>query len=270
MHTHPPTLVTQSWGRRQPLPVYTIIVRRLYIAGHNRSQITAISLPTVTIIMKVTFALLAIGFAVVTAISFKPDDTPKLKKEGKKFVSDDLGAFNDATHYLSPFFEKLLTYLKKAQTNNVKLTKNIKSVVDQMKGFVSGGVTKTASALLHTLTYGIDGNRDNVSYYVLHYSNEWIKVRLPAVNSVATHSALEKIQEDIVTARDNLDANAQVFVKGIQKIKELSYMFGGPKHEQEIIDIINNLEKGTNDTTLVVKTNAAVKGVKKLLSGSFD
>ena len=75
---------------------------------------------------------------------------------------------------------------------------------------------------------------------------------------------MEVILKNIETARDTLDANAQVFVKGIKDIKEWTYLGRGSSHAQEIKEIIKNIDEGSKDTTLIEKTNRAVDQIKYL------
>ena len=201
-----------------------------------------------------------------SAIPLKKDDTPQLKEEGEFFASDRLQEFKDAAKNngdLTSFFQDLLDYIEKAHKNNPKLLSKIKIIVGQMKLITILGINRISSHQLHALAWAVDGNRDNVSYYVLDYSAKWIEQRLDSVSDTVK-ARMQVIRDNIVTARDTLDANAQVFVKGIKDIKKWTYMGRGAEHADEIKEIIKTLDEGTKDDTLVTKTNRAVDQIKYL------
>ena len=211
-------------------------------------------------------------FSVCTAIPLKKDDTPQLKAEGEKFASDKLQEFKAAASQssdpqnLKEFFNDLLVYVQKAQKNNEKLTKGIGFIVKRMKAITANGISlrNRAGHRLHVLTTLVDGNRDNVSYYVLDYASQWIEKRLESVSG-ELKSIMSDIRDDIVTARDRLDNNAQVFVKGVKDIMGWTTFMQGPNNASKIMDVIANLEKGANDKTLVSKTNEAVSKLQSLI-----
>ena len=206
-----------------------------------------------------------------TAIPLKKDDTPELKAEGEKFASDKLQEFKTAASKssdpknLQEFFNDLLVYVRRAQANNVKLTKGISKIVNRMKDITANGITlrNGAGHRLHLLTTIIDGNRDNISYYVLDYASQWIEKRLESVSG-ELKSQLSSIKQDIEIARDTLDKNAQTFVKGVKDIKGWTMLAQGPKNAKLIMDVIANLVEGANDKTLVEKTNEAVSRIQTL------
>ena len=205
-------------------------------------------------------------FTVSNAIPLKKDDTPQLKAEGEAFASAKLQEFQDAAKKeedVTAFFKDLLEYVQKAQKNNGKLLRGIKIIVSQMKLITMLGINRISSLQLHALTAAIDGNRDNVSYYVLDYTVQWIERRLESTSG-DLKSRMETIRDNLVTARDTLDANAQVFVKGVKDIKEWTHLGRGASHAQEIKDIIQKIDEGTQDDTLVTKTNIGVEQIKYL------
>ena len=206
--------------------------------------------------------------SVCCAIPLKRDDTPQLKAEGEKFVQDKLEEFREAasnSQNLKPYFNDLLNYIQKAQKNNEKLTKGIKFIVNHMQSIISHGVNFIAIRRLHAFTATIDGNRDNVSYYVLDYSAKWIEQRLASVSGELEQNLIA-IKQDIETARDALDANAQEFVNGVKNIKSWTAptLSGGADHASEIANVIARLNQGVQDETLVNKTNEAVISISNI------
>ena len=132
-----------------------------------------------------------------------------------------------------------------------------------MKTMTGLGVNIISSQMLHGVAWLIDGNRDNLSYYVLDYSSKWIEARLPSAPEGLKY-IMKQIQTDIETARDNLDGNAQVFVTGIKNILEWTSNRKGSFHAKEIKSTIANIQKGTEDKTLIVKTDEAVTKIQTL------
>lgn len=219
--------------------------------------------------MNSTLALVFLVVVVVaTAIPIKPDDTPKLMKEGEAFASARLDEFNQvaaADGDLSGFFGDLLKYITKAQKNNEPLLKKIAFIVGRMKAITSGGISRIGSIRLHALMVLVDGNRDNVSYYVLDFSSQWLERRVSsATNTDNVKKMMEETNADIKLARDTLDAGAQKFVQGVKRLRELSANMKGPENELEILAIIHAIDEGTKDTTLVTKTNDAVARIQDL------
>ena len=206
-------------------------------------------------------------FAVASAVPLKKDDTPKLKEEGERFASDRLEVFKNAAENnedLTTFFKDLLEYVKKAQTNNKKLTTGIKVIAAQLKLITILGINPASSLQLHALAWTIDGNRDNVSYYVLDYAAKWVQNRLDSVSDTDVKAKMQVILDNIVTARDTLDANAQIFVKGIKDIKEWTHLGRGMGHARQIKQIIKDIGEGSKDTTLIEKTDSAVSDIAYL------
>ena len=185
-------------------------------------------------------------------------------------MQDKLEEFREAasnSQNLKPYFNDLLNYIQKAQKNNEKLTNGIQKIVNHMKSIISRGVSFIAIRRLHAVTTAIDGNRDNISYYVLDYSAKWIEQRLDSVTGELKQNLIE-IKQDIETARDALDANAQDFVKGIKDIRSWTApaLPGGENHANEIVSVIAKLVKGAQDETLVIKTNDAVISIFNILN----
>jgi hypothetical protein len=204
-----------------------------------------------------------------TAIPVKFDDTSKLKAEGKKFVEKKLHEFSESSRVgagdaTTEYFEDLLTYIKKAQTNNVKLTKEVNFIVNHMKEIVAGGIGRIASTRLHAFTALILGNQDNVSYYVLDYSAKWIDRRLPAVTDPTLKSEMESIKVDIETARDYLNSAAGSFHEACMVLKRMTGILTAPADSLTIKSIIDDLSLIAANDTLIVKTNSAVNKITQL------
>jgi predicted AAA+ superfamily ATPase len=217
--------------------------------------------------MKAIIFLLCL-FSVAFAWKLKADDTPALKEEGEKFVQNNLQAFQDAAKDRSdvkPFLRELLVYVQKAQKNNEKLTKGMNKIIGHMASIISDGVGRIASHRLHAFTTILDGNRDNKSYYVLDYSTQWIEARLSSIRDHDLLSSLVSIKDDLETARDSLDGNAQIFVQGVKELKKLNYMGNGGAEASKVKAIVSNLQKGAQDQTLLNKTNEAVMKIQLLL-----
>ena len=169
------------------------------------------------------------------------------------------------------YWLQLKRYLSRAEANNEKLAAGISKIVGQLKTIISWGVNPASSHPLYVLTAAIDGNRDNVSYYVLDYCREWIDRRVESLTSAPDlKQALLSIRKDIVTARDALDANAQVFVNGIKDLKNYSFMGMAWRHAKEVKAIIQKLDEGSKDTTFIIKTKDAANQIQNLLDEDDD
>lgn len=165
---------------------------------------------------------------VTTAWPIKPDDK-KYWEDQVTVISDrDLDQFvTAATNGDKKVIVKLLTDLKKvvsdSQSNIKTFLPFIGTAVGSL-GKLAEGKSWTFSLRMISLRFivnAIDGNRDNKSYYLLDAARVWIEKRLSSAQG-QLKTDLKDIQNMVVETRDTLESMAQVFVKGVKDLKELT------------------------------------------------
>lgn len=216
--------------------------------------------------MKAIIALV-VGFVVsVSCIPLKPDDTPKLKKEMENIANNRLQEWNQKNGDKTAAAEMLVDLLKtlqKAETNNNKALPGIEKLTEKMAKLDAKGMDSFwGSNGLRALTAVVDGNRDNISYYTFEAARLWIEKRLPATKNIKAQ--LEEAMKLIITARDALDSQAQVFVKSIKNIRE--WTKHASQNAEKIRSAIKDVQKANKETHLPEKTTAAINKVHEIIN----
>lgn len=121
--------------------------------------------------------------------------------------------------------------------NNQKLLPEIKKTLDMINSLADQQDKWYARSALRFLVTGIDGNRDNKSYYTLDAGREWIERRLSSTSGQLNQD-LKATQAKIVDARDFLDEHAHVFVEGIKTLVKLTE--GDARKESDQIKVTAN------------------------------
>jgi hypothetical protein len=143
-----------------------------------------------------------------------------------KLAQTDLEQFNAAVkaedrQKLATLVGVIVSEVDKANTNTTnRVIPGLRSVVDSISK-LSEQQDWCGRWSLRYLVTGLDGLRDNESYYRLEAANEWIEKRLP-VTSGRLNADLSTTQSQIVDARDFLDNHAQVYVKCIKDLVKLT------------------------------------------------
>lgn len=101
------------------------------------------------------------------------------------------------------------------------------SVIEYINSTVAASPNFFRRGILHSILWYIKGKRDNMSYYLLDGADNWVTKRLPELSSKGGRAAelgtkLVHAKDVILHLRDELDSNAQYYVKSIAKIDELS------------------------------------------------
>lgn len=101
------------------------------------------------------------------------------------------------------------------------------SVVNYINSTVAAYPNFFRRSILHSILWYIEGKRDNKSYYLLDGAVNWVMYRLSELSSKGGRAAelgnkLVHAKDAAANLRDELDSNAQHYVKSIAKIDELS------------------------------------------------
>lgn len=224
------------------------------------------------------FSLLIIG-SLAIPIKDNEKEVQQLLKEKKQIVNDHLNEFLNAK--ASGVVEKIQEYLKtlvktqkRAHDNLLRILPGLEKIIatmdylskDRFEGnrFAHSVARMLESAALKVLTALVDGNRDNVSYYMYDAAQEWIQKRVekgtPGPELPTLEAKLKEARKLIVTARDSLDDNAQVFVKTIKEVKRLSGNTSGDNWKK-IQEQIGELVKATKSVDLRKLSQAAMDKV---------
>lgn len=102
------------------------------------------------------------------------------------------------------------------------------SVVNYINSTVAESPNVMRRGVLYTILWYIEGKRDNKSYYLLDGAVNWVLKRQSELNSrggraAELGTALMEAKNAIAKLRDELDTNAQLYVKSIEKIDQMSY-----------------------------------------------
>lgn len=121
----------------------------------------------------------------------------------------------------------LQTQVRDSVDNMKSFVPKLVSVVDYINSTVAASPNFYRRGVLHTILWYIEGKRDNMSYYLLDGAVNWVLNRLSVLNGKGGRAAelettLIDAKNAIANLRDELDSNAQNYVKSIAKIDELS------------------------------------------------
>lgn len=151
--------------------------------------------------------------------------------------SDDVTALkNDNAAPVNGRLDFFHSQVDDSVSNMNSFVPNLVWIVGQINSIAAGEPNIFRRGELQTILWLIDGKRDNKSYYLLDGAANWIEKRLDDLraggeqaNDLAT--ALEEAQKSVVALRDELDSNAQAYVKAITIIQQLK------------ADIVANIER---------------------------
>ncbi len=102
---------------------------------------------------------------------------------------------------------------------------NLKSVVNYINSTVAASPNFFRRGVLHSILWYIEGKRDNMSYYLFDGAVNWVLKRLSELSLKGAHELETKLIDAkgaIANLRDELDSNAQNYVKSLASINELS------------------------------------------------
>lgn len=209
------------------------------------------------------FTLLIVG-SLGIPIKNNEEEVKKLLKEKEKIVNEDLDAFLNATESgtvseIRDYLKTLVKTQKRAHDNLIRILPKLEKIIgaldslskDRLEGTVANTVLRMLQrSVLKMLTTLVDGNRDNVSYYMYDAAQEWIHERTkkgtygPGVAKLK--NKLNEAQAMIIKARDTLDDNAQIFVKTIKEVKKMRENSSEWKKIQEQIAELVRATKSTD------------------------
>lgn len=192
---------------------------------------------------------------VTTAWPIKPDDK-KYWEDQVTVISDrDLEKFaTAATNGDKKELVKLLTDLKKvvsdSQSNIKKFLPLIGTAIGSLEKLTNGRSWTFLPRMLSLrfIVNAIDGNRDNKSYYLLDAARVWVEKRLSSAKG-QLKTDLQDIQTLVVETRDTLESMAQVFVKGVKDLKELTK--DAKTNEEKIKETVSGMVGGSKNATLL-------------------
>lgn len=198
-------------------------------------------------------------------------EVDQLLKDKAAIVNDRLADFQSAaevgdTNTLKTLLEKLVEAQKRAHDNLVKAFPAIKMMTNALKGLssqgdlhpiierVKGGLKDVA---LHALAALVDGNRDNVSYYMYDAAQEWIEKRVGGkFASAGLQKNLNDAREAILNVRDSLDSTAQVFVNTIKGIRATNDKAQIQELVKKLVDAVGTSDLTNKSTTATNMVNA--------------
>lgn len=172
-------------------------------------------------------------------------DAEHWKKVGEENAHRDLSLFDtiaanlasgSGDHVqLSEQLVLLQNQIREVGDNNRILIPQIIDVITRINGFLEGDSPSVLSKMgLKALIWYVDGKRDNKSYYLLDGAQLWSALRVKILRKYLSGEATSKLIEELggmqkgsADLRDELDAMAQIFVKGIKRIHVLSADIGG-------------------------------------------
>ena len=203
------------------------------------------------------------------------NDTDCLIREGEAFANNKLEDFREAAEKknataLKEMTKDLLNVVKNVQKNNDKLLPRIIWVVDKIKSLSDKDLNGFfAGRFLHLFVAGIDGNRDNYSYYWFDAAAKWIERRLNATSDTLKTDMTDS-RNMIIDARDDLDSHAQIFVQGVKKIRELASGGNAGENASEIRKVVQNLQLMKETIRLTEKTQASIDKIQEMINNTQD
>ncbi|KAI1294887.1 hypothetical protein HDE_05984 [Halotydeus destructor] len=161
-----------------------------------------------------------------------------------------------------------------SDTNSQGLIPKIGGLVNQINALVQGHPNFLQIGAFKILIAVVDGQRDNKSYYLLDGAQNWVVLRVPALEAHPSDRVnklkkeLTNVQAATVDTRDTLDATAQKFVKAVKSLHALSSDFN--KNLAEIQKIATGLKDLTPEgKNFLAKSADLVNKVKSVVS-EFD
>ncbi|KAI1294886.1 hypothetical protein HDE_05985 [Halotydeus destructor] len=177
---------------------------------------------------------------------------------------------NDTTDLVHQL-QLLQAQIVESDKNSQFLFPNLGFLVNQINGLVQGHPNFLQIGAFKILICAIDGPRDNKSYYLLDGAQNWVVLRVPALEAHPSDRVnklkkeLTNVQAATVDTRDTLDATAQKLVKAIKSLHALSADF--KKNLAEIQKIATGLKdlipEGKN---FLAKSTDLVKNVKSVVA----
>jgi len=198
------------------------------------------------------------------------DNLEMLQKDIETIASHGLDEFKASSESgdkqaLTSHTQVVLDTLTRVQDNNKVLVSNINRVTGWISSLTSRDLNGfLVGRALHFLVSSIDGKRDNFSYYMFEAAREWID-RRKAFTTGSFNSNLSSSRNLIVEARDDLDSNAQVFVQGIKKIRQLTASGRSGENQGEIRSVVNQFDRMKETSAFVQKTEAAIHQVQETI-----
>ena len=173
--------------------------------------------------------------------------------------SDDRGQRNEA-------LDDLKAAVEDAHKNNLRLARNLGKFVNIIKS-LSTGIFATRIPRFSTIllmTKGVDGNRDNKSYFLLDAAREWLERRLPLVEDGSElKNQMKELLPKVIAARDTLDGMAQNFVNGVKRLITLTTKI--PFDQDTIAQVASDLvENGKQSDKLEQEGNDALVIIEKM------
>ena len=176
---------------------------------------------------------------------------------------------NDRKEVNNLIKSQLLPVIQEAQKNNEKVVPKIGDIIGKINSLAKDAADNWFKEQgLKAFVWLLNGNRDNLSYYKTDAGREWIQRRL-AASKDQLKKDLTDLQKKIVEGRDNLDALAQSFVKGVKEIKELTTNGeSAKKNESKIKKTAEDMKKSFDEKSgplkkqyedMVAKINALTK-----------
>ncbi|XP_037047043.1 uncharacterized protein LOC119081913 [Bradysia coprophila] len=178
----------------------------------------------------------AIGviFALLFAVTAAESDQEYWIEQGEQNAIRDLDQWPDAVTALNdnnptPVNEQLAFWKSQVDdgvTNMDEFIPTLISIVDRINSLAAGEPNDIRRGELQTILRQIDGQRDNKSYYLLDGAVQWIANRLDSLQAGGERandlvSQLTEAQTSVAKLRDELDSNAQNYVRAITKIQKL-------------------------------------------------
>lgn len=123
------------------------------------------------------------------------------------------------------------TQVRDSVDNMKSFVPKLVSVIDYINSTAAASPNIYRRSVLHSILWYIRGKRDNKSYYLLDGAVNWVLYRLSDLNAKGGRAAelgttLIDAKNAIGNLRDELDSNAQNYVKSVAKIDELSASIG--------------------------------------------
>jgi len=226
-----------------------------------------------TLVLLFFFSTLFASAPVAKAIRFMPSDKAYWEGQVPILSDKDLDKFEAAAQAkdrsaLNSEVVALKDIVAEAQENNKKLVPQITKLVTWINDLAQNSDKWFRPTALRSLVILIDGNRDNKSYYLLDAAREWIEKRLSLVGGQLQND-FRSAQNQIVDARDTLDDNAQIFVRGVKDIRKLSEC--SKTNDAQIKGIATKMMNAMeNGKALLPKTDQAISAIEGIINNQNE